>query len=147
MNAVSRLMLLMTAWGCALAVGACGGSSSPRRSACLPSPLHIDPARVKAGGTVTVSSRPFACRGDYPAGHRYTLALAQLGRAAPLHLGIFPVSRDGAFTAVVHIPQRASPGQSYIDVTGSPFDDCEDTNGVAASCAGYDAPLRVLPRS
>ena len=93
-----------------------------------------------------MSSRPFACRGSYPAGHRYTLVLAQLGRAAPLHLGMFPVSRDGAFTAVVHIPQRASPGQSYIDVTGSLFDHCEDTKGVAASCAGYDAPFRVLPR-
>lgn len=94
---------------------------------------------------MTVSSPPFACRGSYPAGHRYTLVLGQVGRGAPLALGVFPVSRDGAFTAVVHIPRRASPGQSYVVVTGSLFDQCEDTNTVAASCAGYGAPLRILP--
>lgn len=146
MTTVSRRMLLVAALGCALGLGACGARTSARRAArCLPSPLRINPAHVKAGGTVTVSSRPFACRGGYPAGHRYTLVLGQVGRGAPLALGLFPVSREGAFTAVVRIPQRASPGQSYVDVTGSPFDHCEDTDGVAASCAGYDAPLRILP--
>lgn len=143
MAARSRLMP-GGAFGCVLAVSACGGPGSVRRTACLPSPLHVRPAQVKAGGTATVSSPRFACRCSYPAGHRYTLVLGQVGRGAPLSLGMFPVSRDGAFMAVVHIPRRASPGQSYVDVTGSPFDQCEDTDGVATSCAGYSAPLRIL---
>lgn len=146
MTTGSRLVLLVAVLGCALAVGACGATSSARRaSVCPPSSLHIDPARVKAGSAVTVSSPPFACQGSYPAGHRYTLVLGQVGRAAPLDLGAFPVSRDGAFRAVVQIPRRASPGQSYVDVSGSPFDHCAGTNGVAVSCAGYDASVRVLP--
>ncbi len=90
MPAVGRLALLVGALGCALAVGACGGRSPVRRADCLPSPLHIAPARVKAGGTVAVSSPPFTCRGSYPAGHRYTLVLGQVGRAAPLQSGRIP---------------------------------------------------------
>lgn len=96
---------------------------------------------------MTVSSPPFACRGEYPAGHRYTLVLGQVGRAAPLVVGVFPVSRDGAFRAVVRIPRRASPGQSALIVRGSPFDHCTSTKGVAVSCAGYDTPVNILPRT
>jgi hypothetical protein len=140
-------MLLLAALACAVAVGACGGSSSARRTVCLPSPLHIEPGGVEAGGTMTVSSARFPCRGSYPAGHGYSLILGQVGRAAPLGLGVFPVRRDGAFRAVLHIPQSASPGQSYIIVRGSPFDRCTDTNGMAVSCAGYDAPVHVLRSS
>lgn len=147
MTAVRRPMLLVSAVGCVLVVGACGGRSSLTRAECLPSPLDLRPARVEAGGTVTVSSGPFACRGSYPAGHHYLLVLGQVGRAAALDLGRFPVSRDGAFRAVVDIPRRASPGQSGVIARGSQFDRCEDTNGVAASCAGYGAPVRVLPRN
>ena len=146
MTTGSRLVLLVAVLGCALGVGACGAASpAGRASVCLPSPLSIDPARVKAGAAVTVSSPPFACRGSYPAGHRYTLVLGQVGRAAPIDLGRFAVSREVAFRAVVHIPRRASPGQSYVVVSGSPCDHCAGTKGGAASCAGYDASVRVLP--
>jgi hypothetical protein len=140
-------MLLVSAVGCVLVVGACGGKSSPRRAECLPSPLHIAPARVKAGGTLTVSSPPFKCRGSYPAGHGYTLILGQVGRAASLRLGVFPVSRDGAFSVLVGIPRTASPGKSYVIVRGSQFDRCAGTKGVAVSCAGYDTPVHILPRN
>ncbi len=147
MTAVGRLMLLIAAFGCVLAVDACGGSSPASHAACLPSPLHIDPLRVEAGRTVTVSSPAFACRGSYPAGHRYTLILGQVGRAAPVGLGVLPVSRDGAFSAVIRIPRGASQGQSYVIVRGSPFDDCTGTDGVSGSCAGYGAAVYVLRRT
>lgn len=93
-----------------------------------------------------MSSRGFACGSRYRAGHRYVLTLGQAGRAAPLPLGRLAVNREGAFRAVVHMPQDASPGESYIDVRGSPFDQCRGTTGEAASCAGYDTRVRVLPK-
>jgi len=147
MTAVTRLIMLIAALGCVLALDACATGSPASRAACLPSPLHIDPLRVEAGRTVTVSSPAFACRGGYSAGHRYTLILGQVGRSAPVRLGVFTVSRDGAFRAVARIPRGASPGQSYVIVRGSPFDHCTGTNGVSGSCAGYDATVYVLRRT
>jgi hypothetical protein len=114
---------------------------------CPPSPLRANPSRAMAGGSMIVSSRPFACAGSYPAGHRYLLTLGQVGRAAPIGLGVLPVARDGAFSAVVRIPRSASPGESYVLVRGSAFDQCTDDVSSTASCAGYDARIQVLPHS
>ena len=147
MTAVGRMTMLVAATGCALALGGCGAGGLAARVGCLPSRLHVDPSRVRVGGIVTVSSGPFACRGSYHAGHHYTLVLGQVGRAAPVSLGVFPVSRDGAFRAVVQVPPSASPGESYLIVRGSPFDHCADTTGAATSCAGYDARVAILPRT
>lgn len=143
MPALVRLTMLVAVLGCSVALGACGARSPAPRLGCLPSRLRVDPPRVKAGGIVEVSSPRFACRGSYPVGHRYTLILGQVGRAAPVRLGAFPVGRDGAFSAMVRIPDSASPGGSYIIVMGSPFDDCAESGGAAASCAGYDVPVAV----
>jgi hypothetical protein len=112
------------------------------KSRCLPSPLHVKPTHMNAGGTVILSSTPFTCARTYPRGKTYTVTLRQVGRAAPLNLGAVRVKRDGVFAATVRIPARASPGESYIAAAGSPFDQCRDT----ASCAGYDVRLTVLPR-
>jgi hypothetical protein len=91
-----------------------------------------------------LSSTPFTCAAGYPRGKTYTLTLGQVGHAAPLRLGTVNVKRDGAFAASVRIPAGASPGEAYIEVTGSPFDQCTDR--ASGSCAGYAAHLTVLPR-
>jgi hypothetical protein len=41
------------------------------------------------------------------------------------------------------VPRDAAPGESYVDVTGSPYDDCPDD----ASCAGYSVMVVFLPAS
>lgn len=69
------------------------------------------------------------------------MRLGLVGRSAPVPLGAVPVNTDGSFTAVVTIPPTTSPGESYVIVTGSPYDaPCED----GGSCAGYDVALTVL---
>lgn len=148
MTTVNRFVPLVAALGCVLAVSACGADSqipAATQSAfrCLPSPLRPHPTDVKAGGSLIVSSRRFACSARYPSGHRYMLTLGQVGRAAPVRLGAFPVNRNGAFRAMVHIPRTASPGDSYVIVKGSSFDWC--THPAGGSCASYAASIRVLP--
>jgi hypothetical protein len=93
---------------------------------------------------VTVSSPAFACRASYPAGKQYRLLLELVDRAAPKSLGLVPVGRDGSFRASLVIPKDASPGEAFIEVSGSAFDDvCRDT--VGNSCAGYMVTLTLLP--
>lgn len=90
-----------------------------------------------------VESAAFTCHARYPAGKTYAITLGQIGRAALVRLKSVPVHRDGAFKARVRVPTMASPGGSFIVIRGSLFDRCKDT--VRESCAGYSAPLRVLP--
>ncbi|EIV96291.1 hypothetical protein [Frankia sp. QA3] len=51
------------------------------------------------------------------------------------------VARDGRFQVTVRIPSGTGPGTLYLRVSGSLFDDCDDTN----SCVGYGVWLTVLP--
>ena len=119
------------------------GAKVTSATGCLPSPLQVRPTRSRAGSTVTLSSAPFRCAASYPRGKTYGLTLGQVGRAKPLALGTVRVRPNGAFSANVHIPADASPGESYISVTGSALDRCGNTLG--RSCAGYVAPpLTVL---
>ena len=120
-------------------VAAAAGSPPIR---CLPSPLHLSRAHVRAGTTLTVSSAAFACAARYPSGKTYALILGQGGRAAPLRLAVVAVHRNGAFKAKVRVPLTASPGEAYIMVRGSPFDDCRDAP--SGSCAGYAVRLNIL---
>jgi hypothetical protein len=94
---------------------------------------------------VIVSSAGFSCQGSYPAGKQYQLALGLVGRGAPMELGSYQVSTSGAFKATVVIPVTASPGEAYINVKGSPFDQCSDSS--QDSCAGYGVGLVILPPS
>ena len=122
-----------------------GPSASVPAAGCYPSPLRLSSDSVRAGASVTVSSSPFACDASYPVGKTYTLVLGQVGRAAPLPLGVVPVGRDGAFSADVRIPASASPGESYVLVQGSAFDrPCQDTSSQSTSCASYSIRLTVL---
>lgn len=138
-----RVCLVAVVLLTATELAACGivhlGAGKP----CLPSRLTASPARITVGGAVTVSSPPFACSASYPAGKQYRLLLALVGRAAPRSLGQVPVARDGSFRTSLVIPADAPPGEAFIEVYGSAFDDCRDTNG--GSCAGYTVPLTLLP--
>jgi hypothetical protein len=112
-------------------------------SPCLPSPLRLSASTVGVGQPLTVSSEPFNCRASYRAGKTYRLTLSQEGgRGALLKLAVVPVRRDGAFKATVRIPPRTSPGEAFVIVVGSLFDQCEAPSG---SCAAYQARLSVLP--
>jgi hypothetical protein len=132
-------VVLLTAAGLA----ACGVVQLGDGKQCLPSPMTASPARIAVGGTVTISSPPFACPAGYPAGKQYRLLLALVGRAAPRPLGRVPVARDGSFRASLVLPADAPPGEAFIEVFGSAFDDCRDTEG--GSCAGYTVALILLP--
>jgi hypothetical protein len=110
---------------------------------CLPSRMSASPSRIVVGGAVTVSSPAFACGASYPVGKQYRLQLELVGRAAPKSLGLVPVGRDGSFRASLVLPKDAPPGEAFIDVSGSAYDDCGDT--VGGSCAGYLVALTLLP--
>lgn len=138
-----RVCLLAVVLLTAAGLAACGAGQLGDGRQCLPSPMTAAPARVAVGGTVTVSSSPFACPASYPAGKQYRLVLAMVGRAAPRPLGRVPVARDGSFRASFVIPADAPPGEASIEVHGSAFDDCRDTEG--GSCAGYTVALTLLP--
>lgn len=122
---------------------ACGVVQLGGGPQCLPSPMTESPPRVAVGGTVTVSSPPFACSASYPAGKHYRLLVGVPGQADPRSLGQVPVARDGSFHTSFVIPADLPPGESFIEVYGSAFDDCRDT--VGGSCAGYTVSLTLLP--
>jgi hypothetical protein len=124
-----------------LGLPACS-SPGPSASRCLPEPLHVDPSSVVAGADVTVTSDGFKCSGSYPAGKTYHLTLGLVGRAAPIDLGPYPVNANGSFHATVKIPASTSPGEAYITVGGSSFDQCTDSGN--GSCAAYMVQLQVL---
>lgn len=149
-----RVVLVISALVVGIFLVGCGASgphqTAPTETAlraavgsrCLPSPLRLSAVSMQPGKALTVSSDAFACGASYRAGKTYTLTLGQVGRGSPLKLGVAPVRRDGAFKARLRIPARASPGEAYIVVHGSAFDQCNDTS--SGSCAGYDVRLHVL---
>jgi hypothetical protein len=128
--------------GLTIGMPACS-SPVPGGNPCLPEPLQIDPAQVISGSSVTLSSAPFQCGGSYPAGKTYQLTLGLVGRTAPVDLGSYPVKVDGSFRATILIPSDASPGEAYIIIHGSPFDQCDDSGH--GSCAGYGVGLKIIP--
>lgn len=132
--------ILMLVASCLLTTSGCGTSSSNR---CLPSRLAVSPTTVSAGGTVVLSSGPFACHASYPRGKTYTVILGLTGRGEPRSLGQVPVNQDGSFRATLVIPSDVSPGQTYLTVYGSAFDaPCKDTRN--GSCAVYSSPQLTL---
>jgi hypothetical protein len=140
-HALGSLLVLIAA--CTLSTSACGTSSANR---CLPSRLAVSPTTVPVGGTVVLSSGPFACHASYPRGKTYSVILGRFEPGKPSSLGKVPVNQDGSFRATLVIPSDASPGEAYLLVEGSAFDaPCKDTRN--GSCvAGYDSPpLRIQP--
>lgn len=122
-----------------VALVSCGQSSGLIRPAapCFPAPLRVDPPGAQPGSAVTVESGAAACSLGYPPGHRYTITLQHRDVVAPpLRVAVAP---DGRFRATIDIPATFPSGDAVIRVTGSPYDDCDDT----ASCVGYSVPLTI----
>ena len=138
----ARSLALAAALAAAAVLSGCGDGVSG--GDCLPELPTAQPAEVVAGGRLTLASTGFTCDARYDEGKRYQLELASLGRVDPVDLGEVDVAPDGSFTATVTVPADASPGESAVSVSGSPYDEpCEDTG----SCAGYTVSLTVLPAS
>jgi hypothetical protein len=135
------LRTLLAAALVAVGLGGCGDGVSG--GDCLPEPLTVQPAEVAVGAQLTLASAGFiACGARYDDGKEYQLQLAFVGRRDAIDLGDVDVARDGSFTATLTVPLDASPGESYLGVRGSPFDDpCDD----GESCAGYSVAVTVLP--
>jgi hypothetical protein len=136
------LTVLAVMFAAGLGSQACS-PAQPGSTRCLPEPLHVNPPEVAAGSSVSISSAGFKCGASYPAGKRYELTLGLVGRQPPINLGSYPVNTDGSFGAQVAIPADASPGEAYVIVRGSPFDQCADSG--QGSCAGYDVQLTIIP--
>lgn len=138
----------MRAWSHAsaavlLAAGLVGCGDGVSGDDCLPELPVVRPSEVVAGEQLTISSTGSACGARHDGGKRYGLQLLSLGRADPVDLGDVDVAPDGSFTATVSVPADASPGESAVSVSGSPYDEpCDDGE---ASCAGYDVSVTVLP--
>jgi len=147
-----RWMLLPASLLLATGCGSGSTSEQPQAAApapaptatqpCLPSRLAVSPATVKVGGSVVLSAPAFTCGATYAAGKTYTVTLGLVGRSEPKPLGSVAVNPDGSFRATLSIPATASPGEAYLTVGGSAFDDCgKDGTG---SCAGYASPALTL---
>lgn len=111
-----------------------GCASGPQ---CLPASLHVNPSTVAAGQTVTLSAPAATCDLGYAPGHSYSLSIQTHGTV--LKLPDVAVRTDGSFSAVITVPVTAPKGAAEVVVTGSPFDNCDDTG----SCAGYGIPLTI----
>jgi|GEM_PF-6628531 len=106
---------------------------------CLPASLHARPAVVHPGETVVLSSGAASCDLGYARDRLYTVVLQRRELSTPpLHVA---VARDGRFEAELTVPATFPRGDAVLNVTGSPYDECDDTG--SHSCAGYWVPLVV----
>ncbi len=138
---VTQVLMASMCLGVIAALATCA-SPIPGASPCLPAPLQISPTTVTPGSQATISSGAFQCQASYPAGKTYDLIFGRQDQVGPTDLGNYPVSHDGSFLATVTIPKTALPGQAYIVVQGSPFDQCNDGEG---SCASYVVGVIIVP--
>lgn len=121
-------------------LGGCGDGVSG--GDCDPEMPTVEPAAVVVGEQLTIASTGFSCDARYDDGKRYGLELSSVGREDPVDLGDVDVAPDGSFRVTVTVPVDASPGESFVSVSGSPFDEpCDDT----ASCATHGQDVTVLP--
>lgn len=97
----------------------------------------MSPSEVPAGASVTVSSEPAACGLRLDAGATYRLSLTIDDRSWAL--GEVEPTTDGQFSQKITVPDVVPAGRAWIDVAGSPYDECRDTG----SCVGYQVELQV----
>jgi hypothetical protein len=125
-----------------LVAGLCGCGDGVSGGDCYPELPTVQPAAVAVGAQLTIASTGFGCDARYDDGKHYDVRLSSLGRADPIDLGDVDVASDGSFSVTVTVPEDASPGESYVIATGSPFDGpCRDTG----SCVTYGTNVTVLP--
>jgi hypothetical protein len=126
-----------------LVAGLCGCGDGVSGGDCFPELPTVRPAAVAVGAQLTIASTGFGCDARYDDGKQYGLRLSSDGRIDPIDLGDVDVAPDGSFSVTVTVPRNASPGESSLAVSGSPYDEpCQDTG---SSCASYAASLTVLP--
>ncbi|MEV8215056.1 hypothetical protein [Leifsonia sp. NPDC077715] len=127
--------------GGAIALAAAAQSAGIIRPAamCLPAPLHARPAVVHPGETVVLSSGAASCDLGYARDRLYVVVLQHRELSTPpLHVA---VARDGRFETELTVPETFPRGDAVLNVTGSPYDECDDTG--SHSCAGYWVPVVV----
>lgn len=132
--------LVAVAWLGALP--ACSGSPFSRGNACLPAQPVAEPPVVAPGASLTLRSTGFDGCAGYAEPVEYVVVLGFQGRQPPTGLGVVTAAIDGTFSTTVAIPPDASPGPAGITITGSAWDECDDSS----SCAGYGAQIFVAGR-
>ncbi len=132
-------MALATALLIAAGVVAYGLTYTDR--SCLPQVPEARPSSARAGEAVAVSSAGLGYDRRLPAGTIYRVSAERAG-AGGVELATVPVAQDGRFQVTVRIPPGTGPGRLYLEISGSLYDDCEDTT---SSCVGYGVLLTVLP--
>jgi hypothetical protein len=88
---------------------------------------------------VTLSSGGFGGCDSYPDPVDYFVVFGTAGRQAPVPLATITAATDGSFSAVVTIPAETTPGEGYLNFSGSRWDECDDT----ASCVGYGTTVLI----
>lgn len=126
----------------ALLAAGCGSGEPTPAADCLPPPLGIEPAAVRAGGDVTLSSGPSTCGVTYPRGATFDISLLDLDAGVTVDLGSVPVGSDGSFSARLGVPTDAPTGAGWLAVEGSRLPACGDGG---AGCGGYGVDVEVLP--
>ena len=122
-----------------LCAGLAGCSQNLIGTWCLPGPLRVSPATAAPVEVISVSSGPSDCNLGYRPGRTYRVTLERSHVAAPA-VEVEP-SRDGSFSISLVVPDGFPSGEAAVVVTGSSFDQCDDTG--FGSCAGYMAPVRI----
>jgi len=88
---------------------------------------------------VTLSSVGFGGCDTYPDPVDYLVVFGTAGRQPPTPLATITAATDGSFSAVVTIPAETTPGEGYLNFSGSRWDECDDTS----SCVGYSATILI----
>lgn len=117
----------------------CAGTPFGRGQRCLPAQPTATPATVPAGGEVTLASRGFGGCDTYAEPIDQLVILGTAGRMPPTPLATITAATDGSFSTTVTIPPDAPPGEGYLDVMGSRWDECDDSG----SCVGYGTTILI----
>lgn len=122
-----------------LCLTGCGPAVTVPGSVCLPAPLRVSPVPAAAGDSLVVSSGPADCDLGYGPHQTYRVKLVAPHVSSP-SVSVEPAS-DGHFSVELPVPAGFPRGDAFVVVTGSPFDQCDDT--MTGSCAGYAATIRI----
>lgn len=129
------LLLVGVAVFAAIATTPSGRLEAQQR--CFPAPVRVEPATAHPGSALTVNSDAADCDLGYARGHTYSVVVRHRDTVTdPVRT---EVRTDGVFRTTIDLPADFPAGDAVVIVTGSPYDDCDDTG----SCVGYSALLTV----
>ena len=151
----------MRMWGVSLVMAtvlvvtaSCTSPAPPPGPSCLPAQLELSTTSAAQGDAITVSAPAVTCDLHYGDDRVYDLAIPSRSEAGLVTVAEdVPVSADGSFQTVVHVPWSLDPGEVNIVVKGSTYDECPDWSHpraagltTASSCATYNTPLLAVQR-